>query len=119
MEYVHRHKDQSLVQSITGSVAVWYSPPSEIATISSGQVSNIDNTGFTAALVTINNSRLTTDLSFIATTDKNRLQVSCSDLADGNSTTCIIMTSGMSLRVLYITNMYYHYKVLQMMLLQD
>ena len=46
-------------------------------------------------------------------------QVKCVDVIDTNSSTCTIMISGMSLTVSYITNMYYHYKVLQVMLLQD
>ena len=111
----------ALTCTITGSVAAWYSPPSDsnpIATVSSGQVSYVDNTGFTAALVS-NTSGLKTNLSFTATTDKNGTQVRCVDVIDANSMTCTIMISGMSLTVSYITNMYYHYKVLQVMLLQD
>ena len=111
----------ALTCTITGSVAAWYSPPSDstpIATISSGQVSNVHNTEFTAAFVS-NTSGLTTNLSFTATTDKNGTQVRCLDVTDTNSTTCTIMISGISLTVSYITNMYYHYKVLQVMLLQD
>ena len=55
--------------TITGNVAAWYSPPSYyIATVSSKQVSTIGNTEFTAVLVS-NNSGLTTNLSYIATTD--------------------------------------------------
>ena len=109
--------------TITGSVVTWYSPPSDrslIATVTtSGLVNNVANTGFTAAFVSINNSGLTTNLSFTATTDKNGTQVRCVDATDRNSMTCTIMISGMSLTVSYITNMYYHYKVLQVMLLQD
>ena len=44
--------------TITGSVALWYSPPSGrsvIATVSSENIYNGPNTGFTGALVTINN----------------------------------------------------------------
>ena len=112
----------ALTCTITGSVAAWYSPPSHsspIATVTtSGLVSNIDSTGFTAALVS-NTSGLTTNLSFIATTDKNGTQVRCVDFIDKNSMTCTIMISGMSLTVSYIANMYYHYKVLQVILLQD
>ena len=108
--------------AITGSVVAWYSPPSNInyfATITSaGLVIHTSNTGFIAALVS-NNTGLTTNLSFTATTDKNGTQVRCVDAIDRNSSTCTIMISGMSLTVSYITNMYYHYKVLQMMFLQD
>ena len=67
--------------TITGSVATSYSPPSDstpIPIISSGQVSNIDNNGFIAALVS-NNTGLKTNLSFITTTDKNGTQVRCTD----------------------------------------
>ena len=102
--------------TITDSVAGWYSPPSDSSSF--GQVYNDLNTGFTAALVSINNPGLTTNLSFNATTDKNGTQVRCSD-RNFNSMNCTIMISGMSLTVSYITNMYYHYKVLQVMLLQD
>ena len=105
----------------TGNVALWYSPPSDrtpIATVSSQLVYNDPNTGFTAALVSVNPG-LTTNLSFTATIDKNGTQVKCVDHIDTNSMTCTIMISGMSLTVSYITNMYYHYKVLQVMLLQD
>ena len=108
--------------TITGGGVAWYSPPSEsspIATVTiSGVVKNFGNTGFTAAFVS-NNSGLTTNLSFTATTDKNGTQVRCLDGHTRNSITCTIMISGMSLTVQYITNMYYHYKVLQLILLQD
>ena len=96
----------ALTCTITGSLATWYSPPSDstlVATVSSGLVSNVDNTGFTAALVS-NISGLTTNLSFTATTDKNGTQVRCSDVIDQSSMTCTIMISGMSLTVSYITN---------------
>ena len=106
--------------TITGSIAEWYSSPSKyIATVSSVQVINVANPEFTATLVSINNLGLTTKLSFNATTDKNGTQVRCFDRQDKISSTCIIMISGMSLTVSYITNMYYHYKVLQVMFLQD
>ena len=108
--------------TITGSVVAWYLPllhGDYIATVTtSGQVSNFGNTGFIANLLS-NNSRLTTNLSSTATTDKNGTQVRCVDAIGRNSMTCTIMISGMSLAVSYITNMYYQYKVLQMMLLQD
>ena len=97
---------RALTCTITGSAAAWYTPPSDsspIATVSSGQVSNVDNTGFTAAFVS-NTSGLKTNLSFTATTDKNGTQVRCADLIDTNSMTCTIMISGMSLTVSYITN---------------
>ena len=106
--------------TITGGQAAWYSPPSDstaIATVSSGEVVN-SNIEFTAALVSVNNPGITTNLSFIATTDKNGTQVRCADLIDTNSMTCTIIISGMSLTVSYITNMYYHNKVLQVMFLQ-
>ena len=106
--------------TITEGQAIWYSPPSDntpIATVSSGEVVN-SNTEFTAALVSVNNAGLTTNLSFIATTDKNGTQVKCVDSLTTNSMTCIIMISSMSLTVSYITNMYYHNKVLRVMLLQ-
>ena len=74
-----------------------------IATVSSGDIAN-SNTEFTAALVSVNNPGLTTNLSFIATTDKNGTQVRCVDTIDTNSMTCTIMISGMSLTVSYITN---------------
>ena len=108
--------------TITGSVALWYSPPSGrsvIATVSSEKIYNGHNTGFTAALVTITNPGVTTNLSFTATTNKNGTQVRCTDDLNTNSIICTIMISGMSLTVSYIINMYYHYKVLQVMLLQD
>ena len=106
--------------TINSSVATWHSPPShQITRVDSTYVSNGAINGFTAALVNINNSGLTINLSFTATTDKNGTQVKCSDEVDGSSMTCTIMISGMSLTVSYITNMYYHYKVLQVMLLQD
>ena len=92
-----------------GRSAEWYSPLSDsspIATVmNSGKVSNVNNTGFTGALVSINNPGLTTNLSFTATTDKNRTQVRCVDTLDLNSMTCTIMISGISLTVSYITNM--------------
>ena len=72
----------AVICTITGSVAYWYSPQSDstlIANISSGLVSNLPNTGFIAALVSINNSGLTTNLRFTATTDKNGAQVRCVD----------------------------------------
>ena len=43
-------------------------------------VSNVDNTEFTAALVSTNNSGLTTNLSFTTTTDKNGTHVKCVDV---------------------------------------
>ena len=108
--------------NITGSIVAWYLPlldSNHIATATtSGLVKNVGDTGFIANLVS-NNSGLTTNLSFTATTDKNGTQVRCVDATDRNSMTCTIMISGMSLTVSYITNMYYHYKVLQVMLLQD
>ena len=111
--------------TITDSIAAWYSPPSgrhPIATVSSNKVYNGHNTGFTAALVSINNPGITANLSFTVTTDKNGTQVRCASSNGGmdiNSMNCTIMISGMSLTVSYITNMYYHYKVLQVILLQD
>ena len=108
--------------TITGTSVAWYLPlldSNYIATVTtSGQVNNVGNTGFTATFVS-NNSGLTTNLSFTATTDKNGTQVRCVDATDRNSLTCTIMISGMSLTVSYITNVYYHYKILQVMLLQD
>ena len=98
--------------TINGTLAAWYSPPS----VSTKQAGNVANTGFIAALVSVN-SGLTTNLSFTATTNKNGTQVKC--VNDASSMTCTIMISGMSLTVSYITNMYYHYKVFQVMLLQD
>ena len=104
--------------TINGSVATWYFPPLQrIARVGSEYVSKDAIKGFTSALVNINNLRLLTNLSFNATTDKNGTQVRCSDDIDGSSMTCAIMISGISLTVSYITNMYYHYKVLQVMLL--
>ena len=108
--------------TITGSVAVWHSLPNSslIASVTtSGQVIKYGNNGFTAVLVSINNPGLTTNLSFTATTDKNGTQVNCHDGTGRTSMTCTIMISGMSLTVSYITNMYYHYKALQVILLQD
>ena len=87
--------------TITGSVALWYSPPSDrspIATVSSEKIYNVPNTGFTAALVSINNSGLTANLSFTATTNKNETQVMCTDDLNTNSMTCTIMISRMSLK---------------------
>ena len=105
---------------ITGSIATWYSRPSGlIAAVRSEQVINVANTGFTAGLVSINNPGLTTNLRFTATTDKNGTQVRCVDVINITSMNCTIMISGMSLTVSYITNIYYHYKVLQVILLQD
>ena len=114
----------ALTCTITGSVAKWYLPllhSNYIVTVTtSGLVKYFGDTGhgFIAALVS-KNSGLTTNLSFTATTDKNGTQVRCVDATDRNSMTCTIMISGMSLTVSYITNMYYHYKVLQVILLQD
>ena len=106
--------------TINSNKAGWYSPPNgRIALVSSGYVQVTSINGFTAALVSINNTGLTTNLSFTATTDKNGTQVKCVDTLDSNSMTCTIMISGMSLTVSYITNMYCHYKVLQVMLLED
>ena len=108
--------------TITGSTVAWYLPlldSNQIATVTtSGLVKIFRNTGFTATFVS-NNPVLTTNLSFTATTDKNGTQIRCVDATDRNSMTCTIMISGMSLTISYITNMYYHYKVLQVMLLQD
>ena len=110
----------ALTCKIYGSVATWYSPPSQrIARVGSGYVSKGAINGFTAILVSINDSGLTSNLRFTATTDNNGTQVKCVDEIDANSMNCTIMISGMSLGVSYITNMYYHYKVLQVMLLQD
>ena len=92
--------------TINGTVAAWYSPSSDInpfATVTStGLVRYFSNTGFIATLVS-NNTGLTTNLSFTATTDKNGTQVRCSDLIDRNSNSmiCTIIISGMSLTVLY------------------
>ena len=114
----------AVICTITGSIAAWYLPllhNNYIATVTtSGIVINLGNTGFIATLVS-NNSGLTTNLSFTATTDENGTQVRCVDEENRNlkSLTCTIMISGMSLTVLYIINIYYHYKVLQVMLLQD
>ena len=109
--------------TINGNITAWYSPSYDdlIATITtSGQISNKSNTGFTAAFLS-NNSGLKTKLSFTATTDKIGTQVRCADGTDRHSKfmICTIMISGMSLTVSCITNMYCHYKVLQVMLLQD
>ena len=75
--------------TIMGRSAEWYSPPSDsspIATVmNSGKVSNVNNTGFTGALVSVNYPGLTTNLSFTATTDKNGTQVRCVDATDRNS----------------------------------
>ena len=87
--------------TINGSVAYWYFPSlvrSPIATVSSEKIYNVPNTGFTAALVSINNSGLTTNLRFTATTDKNGTQIMCTDDLNTNSMTCTIMISGMSLK---------------------
>ena len=77
--------------TITGNLVHWYSPPSgriPIATVHSEKVINNNNFGFTAALVSMsNNSGLTTNLSFTATTDKNGTQVGCVDFIDTNSMT--------------------------------
>ena len=105
-----------------GSAVAWHSPPSDntaIAIVSFQEVANVANTEFTAALVSINNPGLTTNLSFTATTDKNGTQVRCAERGNTNSITYTIMISGMSLTVSYINNIYYYYKVLQVMLLQD
>ena len=69
--------------------------------------------------MSVNNSGLTTNLSFTVTTDKNGTQVRYNDTPeiDGSLMTCTIMISHMSLTVLYMTNMFYHYKVLQVMFL--
>ena len=56
--------------------------------------------------MSINNTGLTTNLSFTATTDKNGTQVKCVDTIDKNSITCTIMISDISLTASYITNMY-------------
>ena len=120
MEYVSDTRTSHLYNK--WQFAKWICPPSSnsaIATVTSRLVSNVDNTGFTAAIVRVNNPGLNTNLSFTATTDKNGTHVKCSDFMDISSMTCTIMISGMSLTVSYITNMYYHYKVLQVMFLQD
>ena len=108
--------------TITGNIAAWYLPlldSNQIVSVqTSGLVKIYHNTEFIANLVS-NNSGLTTNLSFTATTDKNGTQVRCVDATDRNSMTCTIMISGMSLTVSYITNMYYHYKNLQVILPQD
>ena len=105
----------AVICTITGSVASWFLPlldSNVIATVTTfGIVKIFHNTGFIAYLVS-NNSGLTTNLSFTATTDKNGTQVRCVDATDRNSMTCTIMISGMSITVSYITNMYYHYKIL-------
>ena len=46
-----------------------------------------------SALVSIKNPGLTSNLSFVATTDKNGTQVRCNDVIDTNSMICTIMTS--------------------------
>ena len=43
-------------------------------------VSNVDNTEFTSALVSTNNSGLTTNLRFTTTIDKNGTHVKCVDV---------------------------------------
>ena len=89
----------ALTCTITGNVALWYSPPSgrsPIATVSSENFYN-GHTGFTAALVTITNPGLTTSLSFTATINKNGTQVMCTDDLNTNSMTIMI-----SIR--YVTN---------------
>ena len=71
--------------TITGTVATWYYPPSQqITRVASEYVSKVVINGFTAALVSISNSGLTTNLSFTATTDKNGTQVRCIDDTDRN-----------------------------------
>ena len=105
--------------TITGNSAAWFFPPYDyIARITSESVNTISNKGFTAALVS-NNSGITTNLSYIATTDKNGTQIMCVDLEIRNSSaeTCTIMISGMSLTVSHITAL--HFKILQVNLLQD
>ena len=108
--------------TITDSIVAWYLPlldNNQIVTVTTSGLVKIErNTEFIAYLVS-NNSGLTTNLSFTATTDKNGTQVRCVDAIDRNSMTCTIMISGISLTVSYITNMYYHYKVLQVILLRD
>ena len=94
--------------TINGSYAEWYSPPSDdtaIATVTSMNVYNKPNSNFTAALVSINNTGLTTNLSFNATATKNGAQVKCVNRIYKTSMTCTILISGLSLTVLYITNM--------------
>ena len=61
---------------------VMFTSHTVIISVSPGQVSNADNIGFTTALVSVNNSGLTTNLSFAATTDKNGTQVKCVDTID-------------------------------------
>ena len=81
--------------TITDKKALWYSPLSnEIATVTFEEVSNGPNTGFIAALVSVNNPGLTTNLSFNATTDKNGTQVRCK--SRNSMMNCTIMISGMS-----------------------
>ena len=81
--------------TITDKKALWYSSLSnEIATVSSGEVIHFGNTGFIAALVSVNNPGITTNLSFIATTDKNGTQVRCK--SRNSMMNCTIMISGMS-----------------------
>ena len=76
---------EALTCTMKGSLAYCYSPPSDsspITEICCGQVSNVTNTGFTYDLVSFNNSVLTINLSFTATSDKNRTQVRCSDVIE-------------------------------------
>ena len=101
----------------------WYAPPgNQLGTIFALVPSShtFKQSGYTGTFINYTSvSGMWTMLSFTATTDKNGTQVRCVDVVNSSSTTCTILISGMSLTVLYITNMYYHYKVLQVMLLQD
>ena len=116
------HTQGAVTCTINVSLVHWYSPPSDNTKVSFlGQVYNGPNTGFTVALESVNNPGLTTNLSFTATTDKSGTQIRCNDTTAINVTsmTCTIMLSGMSMTISHITNMYYYYKILQVMFLQD
>ena len=66
-----------IIIQLTCSATHWYSPQldsSPIATVHSRQVKNFASNVFTSALVS-NNSGLTTNLSFTATTDQSGTQV--------------------------------------------
>ena len=114
-------ENTELTCHVMGNGMRWYAPPgNQLGAIFAlvPSTHTFTQSGYTGTFINYTSvSGMWTMLSFTATTDKNGTQVRCFDVA---SVTCTIMISGMSLiTVSYITNMYYHYKVLQVMFLQD
>ena len=116
-------ENTELICHVMGNGMRWYAPPgNQLGAIFAlvPSTHTFTQSGYTGTFINYTNvSGMWTVLSFTATTDKNGTQVRCFDSINAASMTCTIMIPGMSLTVSYITNMYYHYKVLQVMLLQD